>query len=231
MLENLAGTMRSKSEYIRIDDPSEGYSYHNDYDSDDDLSVTIARPVHVPRMPKSFGGPDTLPLPISLRGRHLQVIVKLASIHLTPDKPRYNGGSWHIEETETNQHLGSLDALPGRCIVFPNMLQHKVMPFELADPSKPGVRKILAFFLIDPSKRIVSTAHTPPQQPDWYTVLLERYTHSSRTMGGCFQVYSWEPCHWRKPDLIRLELMQERSAFADTLNEYVFEKTFNLDEH
>ncbi|KAH9263556.1 hypothetical protein BASA83_013045 [Batrachochytrium salamandrivorans] len=181
MLENLAGTMKCKSEYIRINDPSKGYSYHNDYDSDDD----------------------------PLRGRHLQVIVKLASIHLTPDKPRYNGGSWHIEgtinefivatclyyyemenitssklsfrqaveedfiyerpsyryykdvygisneETETNQHLGSLDALPGRCIVFPNMLQHKVMPFELADPSKPGVRKILAFFLIDPSKRIV----------------------------------------------------------------------------
>ncbi|KAH6592008.1 hypothetical protein BASA61_004742 [Batrachochytrium salamandrivorans] len=97
MLENLTGTMRSKSEYIRIDDPSKGYSYHNDYGSYDDLSVTIARPVHVPRMPKSFGGPDTLPLPISLRGRHLQVIVKLASIHLTPDKPRYNGGSWRIE--------------------------------------------------------------------------------------------------------------------------------------
>ncbi|KAH6581674.1 hypothetical protein BASA60_002261, partial [Batrachochytrium salamandrivorans] len=61
MLENLAGTMRSNSEYIRIDDPSEGYSQCSDYDSDDDLSVTIARPVHVPRMPKSFGGPDTLP--------------------------------------------------------------------------------------------------------------------------------------------------------------------------
>ncbi|KAH9264714.1 hypothetical protein BASA83_011817 [Batrachochytrium salamandrivorans] len=104
MLENLTGTMRSNSEYIRIDDPSEGYSYHNDYDYDDDLSVTIARSVHVPRMPKSFGGPDTLPLPISLRGRHLQVIVKLASIHLTPDKPRYNGGSWRIEGT-TNESI------------------------------------------------------------------------------------------------------------------------------
>ena len=27
----------------------------------------------------------------------LQVIVKLANIHLTPDKPNYDGGSWHIE--------------------------------------------------------------------------------------------------------------------------------------
>ena len=27
----------------------------------------------------------------------LQVIVKLANIHLTPEKPEYPGGSWHIE--------------------------------------------------------------------------------------------------------------------------------------
>lgn len=27
----------------------------------------------------------------------LQVIVKLANIHLTPEKPEYEGGSWHVE--------------------------------------------------------------------------------------------------------------------------------------
>ena len=27
----------------------------------------------------------------------LQIIVKLANIHLTPEKPRYEGGSWHVE--------------------------------------------------------------------------------------------------------------------------------------
>lgn len=26
-----------------------------------------------------------------------QVITKLASIHLTPEKPRYDGGAWHVE--------------------------------------------------------------------------------------------------------------------------------------
>ncbi len=34
---------------------------------------------------------------VDLRGRRLQVIVKLATIHLTPDKPEYSGGSWHVE--------------------------------------------------------------------------------------------------------------------------------------
>jgi hypothetical protein len=33
----------------------------------------------------------------SLRGKRLQVIVKLANIELTPDNPSYPGGSWHVE--------------------------------------------------------------------------------------------------------------------------------------
>jgi len=33
----------------------------------------------------------------SFQERGLQVIVKLANIHLTPNNPTYNGGSWHIE--------------------------------------------------------------------------------------------------------------------------------------
>ena len=41
------------------------------------------------------------PAPFDLRSRYgkrgLQVIVKLANIHLTPDKPEYEGGTWHVE--------------------------------------------------------------------------------------------------------------------------------------
>lgn len=36
--------------------------------------------------------------------RGLQVIVKLANIHLTPDKPEYGGGSWHVEG-QLNEHI------------------------------------------------------------------------------------------------------------------------------
>ena len=37
--------------------------------------------------------------PVNLRKEYegLQIIVKLANIHLTPEKPRYEGGSWHVE--------------------------------------------------------------------------------------------------------------------------------------
>ncbi|KAG9024292.1 hypothetical protein FS837_005422, partial [Tulasnella sp. UAMH 9824] len=33
----------------------------------------------------------------SIQGKIVQVIVKLANIHLTPEKPEYPGGSWHVE--------------------------------------------------------------------------------------------------------------------------------------
>ncbi|KAI8891532.1 hypothetical protein BC833DRAFT_558718, partial [Globomyces pollinis-pini] len=153
--------------------------------------------------------------PINLKGRNVQVIVKMANIHLTPENPKYNGGSWHIEGTpnesivatgiyyydqenittsnlsfrticneehfldfnypqrgsaqemvlgysgdgdvEKTQFLGSVECKLGRCIVFPNKYQHQVQPFELKDKTKPGHRKILVFFLINPNTSIVST--------------------------------------------------------------------------
>jgi len=56
----------------------------------DDMKVPPALPRHAPELYPKFAR-------FSLRERSLQVIVKLASIELTPDKPRYGGGSWHIE--------------------------------------------------------------------------------------------------------------------------------------
>jgi hypothetical protein len=68
-------------------------------------------------------------------------------------------------EDALNQVLGSTSTPAGRCLAFPNILQHRVGSLRLADPSRPGHRKILAFFLVDPSERIVSASDVPPQQP------------------------------------------------------------------
>jgi hypothetical protein len=40
---------------------------------------------------------DEVDLKSEFGKRGLQVIVKLANIHLTPDKPEYEGGTWHVE--------------------------------------------------------------------------------------------------------------------------------------
>ncbi|WP_406110289.1 DUF4246 family protein [Streptomyces sp. NBC_01003] len=198
---------------------------------------------------------------VDLRGRRLQVIVKLATIHLTPDKPEYPGGSWHVEgmmnerivstgiyywdsenitesqlsfraalddpnyeqnddnglrevyglenEDALNQMLGSTSTPAGRCLAFPNILQHRVGSFRLTDPSRPGYRKILAFFLVDPSEKIVSTSDVPPQQPwsDTSTMTLEQAKN------------------------YREQLMQERKFFVDEHNEQLYEREFSLCEH
>jgi hypothetical protein len=38
-------------------------------------------------------------------GNKLQVIVKLANIHLTPENPTYDGGTWHVEVRESSQWI------------------------------------------------------------------------------------------------------------------------------
>ncbi|KAF5323944.1 hypothetical protein D9611_008284 [Ephemerocybe angulata] len=172
-----------------------------------------------------LGHPDPLSLKELCAGRPLQVIVKLANIELTPEKPEYEGGTWHVEgkmneticasaiyyyscenispsslsfrqqsqrpdymdisygqdyhewlpevfglETQTDsiQVLGSVDTKEGRIITFPNILQHQVQPFKLEDPTKPGHRKIMALFLVDPHTSVISTADVPPQRLDWW---------------------------------------------------------------
>ncbi|CAF1468763.1 unnamed protein product [Adineta ricciae] len=195
----------------------------NDDDDDDDDDDEDTRSLIIPDV-NEFQMPSPLTSKIDLRGRKLQVIVKLANIVLTPDNPTYPGGVWHVEGMENehivatgiyyysssnltqsdlqfrtvirepnyeqddsrgmqtvyglvddaplNQPLGSIITKEDRCIAFPNVYQHRVAPFQLNDPTKIGYRKILVYFLVDPSLRILSTAHIPPQQSHWYTDLI-----------------------------------------------------------
>ncbi|CAG8257229.1 unnamed protein product [Penicillium salamii] len=70
-------------------------------------------------------------------------------------------------QSECTQNLGGVLCREGRLLTFPNVVQHKVSPFSLADRSQAGHRKVLALFLVDPARRIISSANVPPQQEDW----------------------------------------------------------------
>ena len=63
-----------------------------------------------------------------------------------------------------NEPLDSALCVPGRMLCWPNALQHRVAPFNLADPSRTGVRKFASVFLVHPSCRVASTRDVPPQQ-------------------------------------------------------------------
>ncbi|CAI7595234.1 unnamed protein product [Penicillium pancosmium] len=240
--------------------------------------------------------------------RKLQVIVKLANIVLTPEKPEYEGGSWHIEgqlnerivasaiyyydsenittsslafrhrgmdhymddldydqdqhqfmqqvygysidlknnsDCLTTQDLGSVASKEGRLITFPNTLQHCVSPFSLEDRSKPGHRKILALFLVDPHRRVISSANVPPQREDWK----ECKETSTENETSAESQGSDRPAKRQKIDKVeaetvdcptmsleeakeyRLELMKERGLNSAKQNKEFQEGHFSLCEH
>uniref|UniRef100_A0A914DJ23 DUF4246 domain-containing protein n=1 Tax=Acrobeloides nanus TaxID=290746 RepID=A0A914DJ23_9BILA len=222
---------------------------------------------------------------ISLKGKRLQVIVKLANIHLTPEKPSYPGGVWHVEGmlnerivasgiyyydmeniTESRlsfrqavaepeyeqdddrgcehfyglengsaltQELGYVCAEPGRLIVFPNVFQHKVEPFELVDKTRPGHRKILVFFLVDPTISILSTERVPPQQNSWFfkevCKIVPQIVMLPDLAKRCIQEFL--PMTLDEAKIFREELMKERKYYIEDSNSTIFERPFSLCEH
>jgi len=67
------------------------------------------------------------------------------------------------------QDVGNVITKTHRCVAFPNLYQHQVQPFRLEDPKKPGHRKILVFFLVDPTRKVLSATNVTPQQREWVT--------------------------------------------------------------
>ncbi|KAL7917333.1 hypothetical protein ACQKWADRAFT_307037 [Trichoderma austrokoningii] len=206
----------------------------------------------------------------------LQIIVKMASIELTPEKPYFPVGSWHVEgqmnericatalfyldsENVTDSHLsfrmqtdsylqdkistgqdqynylervygtglgnsgtclqnyGDVKTPQGRLLAFPNVFQHRVSSFRLKDATKPGHRRFLALWLVDPHERIVSTANVPPQQRDWWTDD-QNYPPESLMTAGEAQEH-------------RLKLMDERSRHGVKVEREFQNISYNFCEH
>ncbi|KAJ2881671.1 hypothetical protein H4R27_003940 [Coemansia aciculifera] len=66
-----------------------------------------------------------------------------------------------------SQEVGGIEIKDGRYICYPNYYQTKMPSFELVDPTKAGHIKCIAFYIADPTTRLLSTEVIPPQQPDW----------------------------------------------------------------
>ena len=120
------------------------------------------------------------------------------------------------------QFVGSVETREGRLLTFPNILQHKVQPFSLVDRTKPGHRKILSLFLVDPHLQILSTANVPCQQRDWWRnhiaqlpTCLDRLPLELQDAVFDGVIYDF-PFGLDEAKNMRLELMDERKAFAIT---------------
>mmetsp|Transcript_40464 Transcript_40464/g.64987 ORF Transcript_40464/g.64987 Transcript_40464/m.64987 type:complete len:463 (-) Transcript_40464:130-1518(-) len=227
---------------------------------------------------------------INLKGRRLQVIVKIASIELTPRNSIYPGGSWHVEgmrnenivatgiyyysqenvsestlsfrrsisdpdyeqndergvwevyglrpDQAMNEGLGSVKCSTGRALVFPNLYQHKVSKFKLLDPSKPGHRKILVFWLVNPYQPVtMSTCRVPPSNTEWLLEHADKIVrHATELPVNIRNIIFSYHSHFghgmtlEEAKRHRLALMEERSSYKIN-NEDVFEREFNLCEH
>ncbi|KAH9925048.1 uncharacterized protein BXZ73DRAFT_50116 [Epithele typhae] len=276
----------------------DGPNSDDDDETNDKHWVEWDRTTRWPTIPEPapFAPPPTAGrVEFPLRGRTLQVIVKLASIHLTPEKPVYPGGSWHVEgmanervvatglyyyamenvaesrlafrqrvgdgdfgtklpyengdykgptvvyglrnDDALSQALGHLVAEEYKCVAFPNVYQHFVEAFKLEDETRPGHRKILALFLVDPNVRILSTTDVPPQQQEWAVAVAE-----AEALGGVRKlpqelldmIFGFtEPALMsrKQAEEHREKLMEERSAFVEYHNEQTFEMHFAMCEH
>ncbi|KAI0847455.1 hypothetical protein F5Y00DRAFT_241477 [Daldinia vernicosa] len=223
----------------------------------------------------------------------LQVIFKLANIHLTPENPEYDGGSWHIEgalnerivatalyyydaenisesrlafkqavdtkklhmllsqgefpplmlrtgivnnlEDLPFQELGGVFTRPGRLLAFPNVFQHQVQQFRLEDPTKPGHRKILAMFLVDPNIRVLSTGVVPPQRRDWWAPEVRKISPFSKIPVEIFHMIidfvEDFPMSWERAEEVREVLMDERSWINEDWEDKISENAYYFSEH
>ncbi|KAI5195588.1 hypothetical protein AUEXF2481DRAFT_45131 [Aureobasidium subglaciale EXF-2481] len=83
-----------------------------------------------------------------------------------PYKQQILGGS--LETPPSLQRLGSVNLPVGRLLAWPNVLHHRITPFELVDKTRPGRRTFLTLSLVDPNYRICSTRNVPPQNHVWW---------------------------------------------------------------
>ena len=73
-----------------------------------------------------------------------------------------------IQDEWGYKRIGSVATPQGRLITFPNVLEHRLEPLKLKDPTKPAHYRVIKLFLVDPNYQICSTRNVPPQQFDWW---------------------------------------------------------------
>jgi hypothetical protein len=77
--------------------------------------------------------------------------------------------TWGMRDGDScHQYIGEISIREGLSVVFPNIYQHSLTPFTLADPTMAGHLTAIWFFLIDPEiKPVISTSVVGPQQKEW----------------------------------------------------------------
>jgi hypothetical protein len=101
------------------------------------------------------------------------------------------------------------------------------------DPKQPGYRKILVFFLVDPSiSPILSTSRIPPQQKEWITPALHDALGSKLPIEIINAISAEVDGLMTRAEAeeYRLLLMKERSKVVQIHDERFFSVDYNMCE-
>ncbi|KAH0431799.1 hypothetical protein CcaCcLH18_06802 [Colletotrichum camelliae] len=136
--------------------------------------------------------------------------------------------------TPSLQKVGFAIMREGLMLAYPNVLQQKESAFQLEDPTRPGHRKILTLYLVDPRVKILSTANVPPQQADWWAA--EFSTGEGQLKGLPKEVVdvvvdnvSDFPIPKQEAKRLRDELLLERSELQSSIREILGSYKVSLD--
>ncbi|KAK0638191.1 hypothetical protein DIS24_g10065 [Lasiodiplodia hormozganensis] len=133
------------------------------------------------------------------------------------------------------QEVGDVSMREGRMLAFPNVLQRRVRPLELADKTMPGYCKVVELLLVDPARRVLSTANVAPQQKGWW----EAEVRGSGVLGRLpeelvqqilNEVEDWPMMGVEEARGLRLEVMEEREAFREVMERAIESHRFDLRE-
>ncbi|KAG8904244.1 hypothetical protein FRC01_008817, partial [Tulasnella sp. 417] len=175
--------------------------------------------------------------------------------------PEYPGGSWHVEGMANERIVASgiyyydcenitESQLAFRVAITCEAAQYEQNDSEgirltwglesLIDPTKPGHRKIVALFLLDPENRISSTSDIPPQQSHWTReAIFGALVKDNQTMKAPLPVELVDMVADQVDNVMtldeakayRLGLMDERTGFVDVVDQQRFCTDFSFCEH
>lgn len=135
-------------------------------------------------------------------------------------------------------NLGKVDTIEDRCVIFSNTLQHKVRKM-VNNTNKRQLRKIICFFLINPSRRIHSSVDVPKQQwektkPTLMALIVWLFQNYNINVPK--DVVELIASHAKigftreEAETHRTKLMEERKAFVQ-VNDQIYTREFSYCEH
>ena len=116
------------------------------------------------------------------------------------------------------QHMGDIELREGRVVTYSNIFQTRLLPFELKDPGQLGHVKLLTMHLIDPNRRMMSTAMVPCQRKDWWADEIRRqnasiYRLPAEVWKNIVDMVEGYPIGMDEAESISREFKKERAEF------------------